>query len=208
MVECGDVTCQYTNYISLSQASNDMLFFFSDKRLRPAFDKEMHPKTKDPKQYWIAHYQNHPRTQHFENMSSFKNLFNLSSNFHSKSDVHTPYGVCQVSSRGERLLQNYNEGKTGLVSWCVSHCQTWSKREKYVAILRQYVNASVCGHCKMPGCIGPLCEGNAMKTVNCHGTRSVMNSHKCYLVFENVICADYASEKLFKYVPFPLCVME
>ena len=198
MVECGDVTCQYTNATSLYEASHGILFFFNHKRLGSTLDKEMFPKTRYPRQYWIAHYQDNPRNQRFENMASFNDLFNLSSNFHSQSDVPTPYGVCQRSYRGETLLPNYSEGKTGLVSWIVSHCNTWSKREEYVEMLGQHVNVSVYGHCKMQGYIGTLCRGKNMRSRNCDDARHIMNSHKFYLAFENVICADYATEKLFK----------
>ena len=116
MVECGGVTCQYTNNKSLHTTSHGILFYFNYRRLGESLDMELFPKNINPKQYWIAHYQDNPGNQKFKSLASFNNLFNLSSNYHNKSDVQTPYGVCQKSSKGETLLDNYSEGKTGLVS--------------------------------------------------------------------------------------------
>ena len=198
MVECGGVTCQYTNNRSLYDVSHGILFYFNRRRLGESLIPMIYPYTRDPKQYWIAHYQDNPGNQHFKSLASFNNLFNLSSNYHSKSDVQTPYGVCQKSSKGETLLENYSEGKTGLVSWIVSHCHTNSRRERYVRILKKYINITIHGQCRKHGSLGKLCGGKNIKKMNCDDARSIMNAHKFYLSFENTICTDYASEKLFK----------
>ena len=198
MVECGDVTCQYTNNTSLYEASHGILFYFNHRRLGESLDMELFPRRRNPKQYWIAHYQDNPGNQNFNPISSFNNFFNLSSNYHGKSDIQTPYGVCQKSSKGETLLDDYSEGKTGLVSWIVSHCHTYSKREKYANRLGEYVDVKIYGKCKMHGSVGKICEDKTIDNMNCGDARNVMNSHKFYLAFENNICTDYASEKLFK----------
>ena len=111
MVECGVVTCQYTNNKSLHTISTSIIEDWENLSTWSCFLKNVNTK-----QYWIAHYQDNPGNQKFKSLASFNNLFNLSSNYHSKSDVQTPYGVCQKSSKGETLSDNYSEGKTGLVS--------------------------------------------------------------------------------------------
>ena len=136
MVPCGGYTCQYTHDKSLYDVSHGILLHFNFRRLGKTLNTTILPKNRDPKQYWIAQFQDPPSSQHFKYLDSFKNVFNLSSNFHQNADIQTPYGVCQKSLQAEKLLDNYSTGKTGLVSWFVSHCRTISQREKYVEILR------------------------------------------------------------------------
>ena len=198
MVTCGGYTCQYTNDKSLYDVSHGILFYFNFNRIGKTPRRKIFPQNRDPKQYWIAQFQGPPCNHHHKSLDSFKNVFNLSSNFHQKADIHTPYGVCQKSLQAENLLDNYSTGKTGLVSWFVSHCETISQREKYVEILRHYIDVDIYGECEGRGSIRKVCADHRVLNQNCEDARQVMNSYKFYLAFESTICTDYASEKLYK----------
>ena len=80
----------------------------------------------------------------------------------------------------------------------MSHCHTYSNRDKYVKPLGQYVDVKIYGKCKMHGSVGKICNNKSSINMNCVDARNVMNSYKFYLAFENNICTYYASEKLFK----------
>ncbi|RUS74177.1 hypothetical protein EGW08_018066, partial [Elysia chlorotica] len=82
-------------------------------------------------------------------------------------------------------------GKTRSVAWFVSNCQTPSKRQNYVRELKKYIDVDVYGACGTP----------CAKT-NGQCTKDLPVKYKFYLSFENSICTDYISEKLFKiYAP-------
>ena len=82
----------------------------------------------------------------------------------------------------QELLKNKNK----LVAWIVSNCVTFSRREKYVELLRKHVNVDIFGSC------GPMkCKDNN-ECLNMLST-----SYKFYLAFENSLCRDYVTEKFY-----------
>ena len=75
------------------------------------------------------------------------------------------------------------------VAWLVSNCQTASHRELYVKELQKHVPVDVFGKCGEP--------------LKCTKGRDecfveIAESYKFYLSFENSLCKDYATEKLFR----------
>lgn len=78
-------------------------------------------------------------------------------------------------------------GKTKLVSWFVSHCETQSKRSLYVDQLRRFIPVDVYGQCGYLRCD---------RSSGC--LRMLERKYKFYLSFENSLCSDYISEKLWK----------
>ncbi|GFO10477.1 glycoprotein 3-alpha-l-fucosyltransferase a-like, partial [Plakobranchus ocellatus] len=88
--------------------------------------------------------------------------------------------------------KNYTEivaRKTKKVAWFVSHCRTESKREKYVAELQKYISVDIYGAC------GPLKCRRELDTT-CFS--QVGRDYKFYLAFENAMCEDYTTEKLYR----------
>ena len=81
-------------------------------------------------------------------------------------------------------------GKKNLVVWVASHCDTRSKRERYVEELQKHIALDVFGNC------GPLECGKRRSHDNCFATMNI--TYKFYLSFENSICRDYATEKIYK----------
>ncbi len=78
----------------------------------------------------------------------------------------------------------------------MSHCETASRREKYINELRKYIDIDIYGKCtsyfenSLPD---PCPQGSAPNCFN-----DLMNSYKFYLSFENSLCDDYISEKYWK----------
>ena len=75
------------------------------------------------------------------------------------------------------------------VAWLVSNCKTKSHRELYVKKLQEHVPVDIFGGC-----------GRAL---NCNKGRDecfveIARSYQFYLSFENSLCKDYATEKLFR----------
>ena len=82
-----------------------------------------------------------------------------------------------------------NLGRRKPVAWLVSNCKTDSHRELYVKELQKHVPVDIFGKCGKP--------------LNCTQGRDecfveIASSYQFYLSFENSLCKDYTTEKLFR----------
>ena len=78
--------------------------------------------------------------------------------------------------------------------WVVSHCETASKREKYVEALEKFIDVDIYGKC------GPLdCPEENM---DCFF--NLTEGYKFYLAFENSLCNEYITEKFWRSVRLPI----
>ena len=115
--------------------------------------------------------------------------FNLTCTFRKDADFFSPYRFgLQFDFR---LSENMNsssilQAKTRRALWIVSHCKTQSRRQEYVKRLGKVYPVDIFGDCgsKCPK-VPDLCGKDIVQ-------------YKFYLSFENSICDDYITEKLFK----------
>ena len=131
--------------------------------------------------------------------SHFNDFFNLTMTYRADSDFHWPYGSIEPPlmanfKKSNQLKEiNYAQGKTKLVAWFVSHCQTPSYREMYVKTLKKYIDVDIYGRCgnKSDPKICWLGEQDACYSM-------LEQDYKFYLSFENSFCRDYVTEKFFE----------
>ena len=88
------------------------------------------------------------------------------------------------------LTKNYAAGKNKLAAWFVSHCKTKSKRENYVKNLRKHMDVDIYGKC------GSMSWNQTTKERECR--KMLERNYKFYLSFENSLCDDYVTEKLWR----------
>ena len=129
-------------------------------------------------------------------VARLQGLFNLTMTYTRTATVQAPYGYCKRLSPTDKPTYNYNAsrnyaaGKKHLVAWFVSHCYTPSRREVYVTALAEHIDVHKYG-----------CGGgyNCPRRVNrrCHNIL-LNNDYKFYLSFENSLCRDYATEKVWQ----------
>lgn len=121
------------------------------------------------------------------------NFFNWTFHYRRDSDNMQPYVT--FTKRSPKDIQEVNidelvRSKNKTIAWFVSHCQTESKREKYIDILQRYFKVDIYGKC------GPLkCNSMANRWKNGFKCLDVLDKYKFYLGFENSICRDYVTEK-------------
>ena len=202
VVNCGGFKCQYTTDKALADVSDALVFYVHGWRIYSgnATVESVHPKSRNPKQYWIGHYQGPPSQGDFDDLEKLNNIYNLSSSYNDKADIRSPYGDCYQLNHSETLKSNYASGKTGLASWFVTHCNTENGRKQFVIELKKYMTVNVYGGCKdtQLGSLGKPCDTNQINLINCDDARDTMNSHKFYLAFENTNCVNYITEKVYK----------
>ncbi|KAH9364883.1 hypothetical protein HPB48_016214 [Haemaphysalis longicornis] len=113
------------------------------------------------------------------------------------SDVLDTYGtVTPKAMPSFYSFQRLREGwmrKHVMAVWPVSHCDTFGKREHFVEELRKYMRVDVYGQCGNYAC--PRFTG-------CH--QKFATKYFFRLSFENTLCKDYVTEKLFYTLNFDM----
>ncbi|KAH9375322.1 hypothetical protein HPB48_019853 [Haemaphysalis longicornis] len=79
------------------------------------------------------------------------------------------------------------KGKKRLAIWPVGHCNTSSKREDFVRELRRHMPVDVIGKCGRSSC--------SPRSHSCY--QQFEREYFFHLSFENSICKDYVTEKLY-----------
>ncbi|CAH8287402.1 unnamed protein product, partial [Schistosoma turkestanicum] len=112
------------------------------------------------------------------------------------STIYVPYHnyVPLVASHGPDTKyklpsRNYADGKSKMVAWFVSNCNAASPRQIYAKELSRYIKVDIYGACGSMSCprkSEPQCFTLLEK------------EYKFYLSFENSLCPDYITEKIFR----------
>ncbi|GFU15139.1 alpha-(1,3)-fucosyltransferase C [Nephila pilipes] len=121
-----------------------------------------------------------------DSLTGINQKIHLTITYRKDSDVYAPYGRIEKRTKAFTMPEFKPDRKS--VCWLVSHCQTQSKREEYVEILKQYIDVEVFGKCG-----NHICPYE--KPLDCYFW--LAKQCKFYLSFENSICKDYATEKLY-----------
>ncbi|CAC5375203.1 FUT-1 [Mytilus coruscus] len=179
--------CQYNNCAlttnkSLLSQSDVLLFYHSTMpRIPPN-------RTKYDQKWCFVTYESPYNVNRLYNASEWKNKFDWTMTYRQDSDVFSPYSV--VKARKGISRNNYSDifkEKTNDIVWVVSHCDTVSKRERYVNEMQKIINIDILGGCGKSRCSGSY--------LNCR--RRLSKRYKFYLSFENSLCTDYLTEKVF-----------
>ncbi|KAM3718459.1 Alpha-(1,3)-fucosyltransferase fut-1 [Dirofilaria immitis] len=142
-----------------------------------------------PNQYYIFFTQESAANYPTDDLS-----FNLSLNFIRNSPISSPYGYAVKLAKaskpiGSLINDDIIQNKTKPIAWFVSNCKTASQREIYVNYLKKYLTVDIFGSCGDLYCA----DSNA----SCE--KQLDNVYYFYLAFENSICDDYITEKLWKH---------
>ena len=122
--------------------------------------------------------------------------YNWTVTYSSHSDVHLPYGKIVFKQRKWKHRRDYHaiaKHKTKDAVWIVSHCDTHSRREKYVELLKQYISVDVLGDCGRKWDCGIRYNhtaGNCFDILN--------TTYRYHLAFENTFCDGYITEKFYE----------
>uniref|UniRef100_A0A914WR03 Fucosyltransferase n=1 Tax=Plectus sambesii TaxID=2011161 RepID=A0A914WR03_9BILA len=89
-------------------------------------------------------------------------------------------------------------GKTRMIAWLVSNCNTRSHREQYVADLRNYVKVDQFGGCAGNANYSYSCPRNPQIYGDWCSAIPFTSAYRFYIAFENSACHDYVSEKFYQ----------
>ncbi|GLH02601.1 Alpha-(1,3)-fucosyltransferase C [Gryllus bimaculatus] len=169
--------------------------YYLRMRLLPFLNWGKFPPARSPQQRYVFFLLESPANCG-SSYAGMHHLFNWTMTYRLDSDVAAPYGEVRpragvrLPARGRRRRRGGGggPGSAAVVAWLVSHCATQSKRESLVAQLSQHVHVQVFGDCGAPWPKDDLPGFYRML---------LARGYKFYLSFENSLCKDYVTEKLF-----------
>ena len=177
------------------------------------------PRHRLDNQKWVFNGYESPDRSSWPSYGKHDSWFNITMTYTGDSDVFTPYGVCfdtespasgqnravrniygsrsqpykrradlvvtDVKANFRRIAKQLESKRLGAI-WLVSNCLTKSFREAYVNALVHHYRVDVFGTC------------NAGRLSVREVERLMRDEYRFYLAFENSLCEDYVTEKLFK----------
>lgn len=184
-------TCEYNNckfIVDKSTIVNSSAVVFY-----PSFpNMGSTPPARPTGQIWIFYSLEPPMNFYFPDYKSpaWRNTMNWSMTYRLDSDVVAPYGT--ILPRKTPAVRDYDKiwlRKKKFAVMVSSHCNPVSRRDEYVAQLRQRgVDIDVLGNC-----------GTRVNfTTDTSEFVRMLNEYKFVFAFENSICPDYITEKVFQ----------
>ncbi|XP_071084330.1 alpha-(1,3)-fucosyltransferase C-like [Haliotis cracherodii] len=190
--------CKYSNCLlseNRSMIAEADAVLFNGRSITPT------PPTRTPGQVWIIFAWESPahlaHTMTTMQTLKWRRVFNWTMTYRTDSDLFAPVGmfVPTLKLPSYHDLLNIVQRKTKAVAWFVSHCKTVSRRMAYVERLKKIIDVDVFGRCGPEECLKSRPE--CLNMLN--------HTYMFYLSFENSLCKDYITEKLYKTFNVP-CV--
>ncbi|GAB6023421.1 hypothetical protein CHUAL_008205 [Chamberlinius hualienensis] len=130
----------------------------------------------------------------FTDVRAYKNFFNWTVTYRTDSDVVQGTIIVKKQSTTIKNSTTPLAKKAKFAVWMVSHCWTYSHRESYIAQLKQFIPIDVVGDCGDVE-IAECSKESSYSQDDCWSY--LEQNYKFYLSFENSLCKDYVTEKLF-----------
>uniref|UniRef100_A0A1I7T178 Fucosyltransferase n=1 Tax=Caenorhabditis tropicalis TaxID=1561998 RepID=A0A1I7T178_9PELO len=177
---CPDWNCEFTQVRSRASEADAVLIAHNDPDFKPTSN-----------QYVVYFSQESPANSGIQ--LPRPDFINMTLGFRHDTPAGSPYGYTvklgpKSRKTGKVIEEKMVEGKSKGGAWFVSHCQTNSKREEFVRKLEKYVPIDTYG-----GCGPKKCQRGDKKCDTMLDT-----DYHFYVTFENSICQDYVTEKLWK----------
>ena len=121
----------------------------------------------------------------------FTGSFNITMTYRRDSDIVLQRNVTRLANKREPYQLTHPLGsRNRSVVWVVSNCNAPSERDKYVASLAKYIDVDIYGECGTLTC-------DKAESDYCF-RKYFPSKYKFYLGFENSVCKQYVTEKLYR----------
>ena len=159
------------------------------------------PLPRNNELYWSLFHEESPKNNWGFAYKAGISVFNITSTFSRYSDYPL---VTQSLESIESLLTpvkytttQKSAGELGLVMYLQSDCGTPSDRDSYVTELMNYVKVDSYGKCLHNKDL-PVDLINPITGMDSPRLKDIIGRYKFVLAFENAICEDYVTEKLWR----------
>ena len=184
---CDVTNCWITHDKSKVNQSHAVVFYPYNDNIKKV------PHYKTPGQLWVYFEKEPPKEYGMRYLEPYNDVIDTTMTYVRDSDIPVPYGKYTPLTPDDDFLtrsepSNFAKDRKNRVLWFVSHCQAKSLRDEYVKELKKYIPVDVYGRCGDLKC----------RTETDHQCFDILKSYKFYLAFENMICEDYITEKLWR----------
>lgn len=200
-------TCVITVDRNRLETSTAVIFNWRDIDLHDMPVKYLHQK-------WILYNQESPehtyvREAHGLDLFDCCPSFDYILSYRRDSELPAPYGIITQKPNSEnyrplRTSRGLNfKTKYRMAAWFVSNCDTPGKREDFVRKLQDTIDVDIYGICGKLECQPKTPPGATyfhMQSNTCF--QMVERDYFFYLSFENSLCKDYVTEKLFNIMEY------
>ncbi|XP_024938355.1 alpha-(1,3)-fucosyltransferase 10 isoform X2 [Cephus cinctus] len=200
---CEDVQCYFTQNKSFTShlLLKAILFYGSN------FNVADLPLPRSRNVTWGLIHEESPRNNPILVHDDALNLFNYSATFSRYSDV--PLTLVDLPGEEELTDTSYlvpfkekselvYKNSLAPVLYIQSDCDTASDRDSYVAELMKYIQVDSYGPCLNNRPLVESLKDNHMETLMSKEFLSFVAKYKFTLAFENAVCNDYITEKLWR----------
>ena len=179
--------CILTNDHSQLRYADLLLFYYADA--------VNWPHVRYAHQYY-AHFIHEAPGARNTFLDKYEGKINITINFRHDADLYMPYTIMWPRQNKSKYIPRIPLSKKHKMAlWPVSHCRTSSHREDYVKELSKYITVDIYGGCGKHKC-------PRSRTLGC--LKEWESSYKFYLSFENNMCEDYITEKMFQPLRYEL----
>lgn len=188
---CPVTSCELLTNKSRINESDFVLVHMRDPIKEP-------PQYRPPYQRWIFVLYESP--YHAADFTKYNGFFNLTSTYTIDSDFPGFYEnyADLIWSYNKEFNENYDfyKGKSEFAVAVISNCGAPSQRLEYIKQLQNHIPVSILGKC------GVNCPNNFKNGTPGNCKEIVAAEYKFYLSFENSVCKDYITEKLFQILKY------
>ena len=178
-LRCTD-NCVVTSNRCLASLSHYVIFHAYDLRTLEVLP----PKTSS--QQWIYYNLESPSNSDRRSLARIQEQIDGVMSYRLDSRIPIPYGRIVRRQSSQAVMPVPLKRKR--VAWFVSNCVTASRREELVHKLSLFIQVDVYGACGSLEC--PVGDDSC--------NRMLERDYAFYLAFENSLCKDYVTEKLFR----------
>ncbi|XP_031369673.1 alpha-(1,3)-fucosyltransferase 10 isoform X2 [Apis dorsata] len=201
--DCENYQCYFTSNRSFQYHNQVKSFLFYGS----SFQINDLPKWKSNEIPWGLFHEESPRNNPILVQEETLNLFTYSSTFSRFSDI--PLTLVDLPGITELLSRKYfvsTKQKTKLMYeknlapllYIQSDCDTASNRDSYVAELMKYIHIDSYGTCLNNAQLNKRLKENYLEVLNREDFLSFNANYKFTIAFENAVCDDYITEKLWR----------
>lgn len=202
MKTCGNAKCYFTHNRAFENniRLKSILFYGSNLHIHDL------PNWRSSSVSWGLLHEESPRNNPILVHEKTLNLFNYSSTFSRFSDV--PLTLLDLFSLEDLIGKSYyvsTKEKSALIHanyapllYIQSDCDTASDRDRYVLELMKYIRIDSYGTCINNARLEDRFKNNYLDILNNREFLSFVAKYKFTIAFENAICNDYITEKLWR----------
>ena len=178
--------CEFHGNVNLLNESDAVIM-----KAELLMDEDDIPQRSSPSQQWIYFSWEAAKDVLINENPRHNNHFNMTMTYSKHSDIFFPYGKCHEVQTNKSEVENHINyilrNKSKLVGWLLSSCRSQSSRENYARELMKHIPVDIYGEC-----------GNRTCDKRSKYCRKLIFTYKFYLAFENNLCGEYMTEKLWK----------